>query len=283
MLELQIASGPTPSERGTTVRLAEWEGPLGLLLSLIEARRMEVLDVPLGSLAAAYLDALATIEVDRMGHISAFVAVAAQLILIKSRAMLPRPPALPPGELDEEADPEAELRERLLIYRAYRDAGTRLQGLALERVGIFRREAPAAMASALAGARPAEGPPLEAATLPKALDGLVRILPPAEAPPEIVARAITLTQRASILRAALRAAPSVVLQDLLAGVRDRVVIAVTFLAMLELVKRRELVVEQGEPFGPILARRMRPEERVAAGLPAEIEEDALDETLASFA
>jgi hypothetical protein len=58
---------------------------------------------------------------------------------------------------------------------------------------------------------------------------------------------------------------------------------VTFLAMLELVKRRELVVEQGEPFGPILARRMRPEERVAAGLPAEIEEDALDETLASFA
>jgi segregation and condensation protein A len=277
MLELQIASGPTPSERGMTVRLAEWEGPLGLLLSLIEARRMEVLDVPLGSLAAAYLDALATIEVDRMGHISAFVAVAAQLILIKSRAMLPRPPALPPGELDEEADPEAELRERLLIYRAYRDAGTRLQGLALERVGIFRREAPAAMASALAGARPTEGPRLEA------LDGLVRILPPAEAPPEIVARAITLTQRASILRAALRAAPSVVLQDLLAGVRDRVVIAVTFLAMLELVKRRELVVEQGEPFGPILARRMRPEERVAAGLPAEIEEDALDETLASFA
>jgi segregation and condensation protein A len=283
VLELRIDRGPTAPERGTTVRLAEWEGPLGLLLSLIEARRMDVLEVPLGSLAEAYLDALATIEADRMGHISGFVAVAAQLILIKSRAMLPRPPIVPVGELDDEPDPERELRERLLIYRAYREAGLGLQALALERVGTFRREAPAASASAVAAARPADGPPLDAAILPRALDGLVRVLPPAESPPEIVARTITLSQRAAILRAALRQAPSVVLQDLLAGVRDRVVVAVTFLAMLELVKRRELVVEQGEPFGPILARRMRPDERVAAGLPADIDELDLDESLASFA
>jgi segregation and condensation protein A len=283
MLELRIDRGPTPTERGTTVRLAEWEGPLGLLLSLVEARRMDVLDVPLGSLAEAYLDALATVEADRMGHISSFVAVAAQLILIKSRAMLPRPPAPPAGELDEEPNPERELRERLLIYRAYRDAGVRLQSLAIERTGIFRREGSAATASATAGARPADGPPLDPVILPRALGGLIRILPPLAAPPEVVARTITLTQRAAILREALRAAPSVVLQDLLAGVRDRVVVAVTFLAMLELVKRRELVVEQGEPFGPILARRMRPDERIAAGLSPEIAEGDLDESLASFA
>src|SRR5919112_3540460 len=109
----------------THVRIAEWEGPLGLLLSLIEARRLDVLDVPLGGLAEAYLDALATIEHDRMTTISSFVAVASQLILIKSRAMLPRPPAPPEGTLDDEGpDPEAELRARLLLYRAFRDAGT---------------------------------------------------------------------------------------------------------------------------------------------------------------
>jgi len=283
MLELRIDAGPRP-ERATQVRFAEWEGPLGLLLSLIEARRLEVLDVPLGSLAEAYLDALASIEVDRMGHISSFVAVAAQLILIKSRAMLPRPPIVDIEELLEEgADPERELRERLLIYRAYRDAGNRLQAHAIERSGIFRREATAATASAMAGARPSDGPPLDAAILPGALSGLVEILPPVESPPEIVARTITLTQRAAIIRAALRAAPTIVLQDLLAGVRDRVVVAVTFLAMLELVKRRELVIDQAEPFGPIVARRMTPDERLAAGLTAEIEEAALDESLASFA
>jgi segregation and condensation protein A len=70
--------------------MAEFEGPLALLLSLIEARQLDVLTVPLGALADAYLDALGRLDADRLGNISAFVAVASQLILIKSRAMLPR-------------------------------------------------------------------------------------------------------------------------------------------------------------------------------------------------
>ena len=96
-------------------------------------------------------------------------------------------------------------------------------------------------------------------------------------------RTITLTQRAAIIRLALKGASSIVLQDLLRGVHDRVVVAVTFLAMLELMKRREVVVEQTEPFGPITARRTTAEERVAAGLAAEVEEAPLDESLESFA
>jgi chromatin segregation and condensation protein Rec8/ScpA/Scc1 (kleisin family) len=82
----------------------------------------------------------------------------------------------------------------------------------------------------------------------------------------------------------LRGADVVVLQDLLRGVHDRVVVAVTFLAMLELMKRREIVVEQTEPWGPIMARRTTPEERAAAGMPGAIDEEApLDESLESFA
>ena len=93
-------------------------------------------------------------------------------------------------------------------------------------------------------------------------------------------RAITLAERAEIIRAALRDAPTVVLQDLLAGVRDRVVIAVTFLAMLELMKRREIVVEQAAPWGPIVARATTAEERAAAGFAADA---PIDESLESFA
>ena len=89
--------------------------------------------------------------------------------------------------------------------------------------------------------------------------------------------------RAAIIRAALRDAPTVVLQELLAGVRDRVVIAITFLAMLELMKRREIIVEQAEPWGPIMARRTTAEERAAAGAEAVDEEAPLDESLESFA
>jgi chromatin segregation and condensation protein Rec8/ScpA/Scc1 (kleisin family) len=67
-------------------------------------------------------------------------------------------------------------------------------------------------------------------------------------------RLVTLEERAAILRAALAEAPVVVLQDLLPDMTDRVLVAVTFLAMLELVKGREVSVEQAAPFGPIVCR-----------------------------
>jgi segregation and condensation protein A len=270
---VRFEAGRRP-ETATTVQLATFDGPLGLLLSLIEARQLDVLTVPLGGLADAYLDALASLEVDRLGNISSFVAVAAQLILIKSRAMLPRAPAVEPSGIDDDApDPEAELRARLLLYRAYRDAGLQLAADALLRIGLFRREPGAARAAGIAGARPADAPPIDPARLVGALAHLAIIALPPEPPPEVVPRTITLSERASIIRAALREAPSVVLQELIHGVRDRVVIAVTFLALLELMKRREIVVEQEEPWGPIVARATG---TLGEGSP-------LDESLESFA
>jgi segregation and condensation protein A len=293
-LESAVAAGGPPIVRiepgrgrdwATHVAIAEWEGPLGLLLSLIEARRFDVMTVPLGAVAEAYLEALATIEHDRMSSISSFVAVASQLILIKSRAMLPRPPVGPELALDDEGvDPEAELRARLLLYRAFRDAGVELQAGALDRVGLFLREPGAALAAGLAGAATAPSTPSsDPVLLVRALDSLVQVLPEPEPPPEIVPRSITLAQRASIIRLALQGVPSVVLQDLLQGVTDRVVVAVTFLAMLELMKRREVVVEQAEPFGPISARLTTAEERRAAGVAADVEAAPIDESLESFA
>jgi len=271
-------------EASTQVQVAEFDGPLALLLALIEARQLDVLTVPLGGLADAYLDALATLEVDRIGNISTFVAVASQLILIKSRAMLPRHEEAGPGSLpDEGPDPEAELRARLLLYRAYRDAGTHLADEARLRVGLFRREPGAAQTAALAGANPPDAAPLDPVILVQALDGIARIAPPPEPPPETMPRTITLTERAAVIRAALRDAPAVVLQDLLRGVRDRVVVAITFLAMLELMKRREIVVEQAEPWGPIVARATTAAERAAAGIDGGEPDEPLDERLESFA
>jgi len=274
-------------ETATQVQVAQFDGPLALLLSLIEARQLDVLTVPLDGLAAAYLDALAGLESDRLGNVSSFVAVAAQLILIKSRAMLPRRVETDPtGEpLDDAPDPESELRRRLILYRVYRDAGTRLAAGAERRLGLFRREVTAARASAIAGARPVDAPPLDPKRLGRALARLVAVAPLVAVPAEVMVRTITLTERAAIIRAALRAAPTVVLQDLLDGTRDRVVIAVTFLAMLELMKRREIVVQQAEPWGPIVARATTPDERTAAGAaePHEMDETPLDESLASFA
>jgi len=249
-----IDRGRAP-EGSTHVRLEEFDGPLGLLLALIEGRRLDVLTVPLAALADAYLDALASLPGERIGNLSAFVAIASQLILIKSRAMLPRRQEAPSEDLAEDApDPEAELRARLVLYRAYRDAGMSLQAHALATVGLFRREPSTAQAAGLAGARPADLEPLPVTMLAGALGSLVQLAPPPEPPPEIVPRVVTIAERAAIIREALQGARVLVLQDLLRGVRERVVVAVTFLAMLELVKRREIVVEQAEPWGPIYAR-----------------------------
>ena len=253
---VRIATEAHP-DRAAHVELEDFDGPLALLLNLVEQRHLDILEVRLGDLASAYLDAIVSLDRAQMAHISSFVTVAAQLILIKSRAILPRPPAVA-IPVEEGPDPEEALRERLLLYRRFRDAGGTLK-MRLE-LGwqLFHREAPVAIAAGRAGARPDDGPPLDVALLTAALSSAFRTAPPPPPPPVIVPRLVTIEERAAVIRAAIARAPVVVLQDLLGGMRDRVVAAVTFLALLELVKGRELAVEQDEPFGPILCRRIVP-------------------------
>lgn len=243
------------AETATHVRLEDFDGPLALLLALIEARQLDVLSVSLGALADSYLDALATLEGDRLGNISSFVAVAAQLILIKSRAILPRPPKVSAIPLDDEPDPEAELRARLIEYKRYRDAGAVL-GQMLDVQRLFRRDAEVAASAGRAGARPPERPPLPPSVLSRSLDRLARLVPVVEKTAERVVRTVTLAERAAVIRAALKRADHFVLQELLGSVHDRVVVAVTFLALLELSKQGEITLEQAEPWGPIVARRV---------------------------
>ena len=240
-------------DRAAHIAVEGYEGPMGLLLGLIEQRELDILEVPLGDLAGTYLQALASLDEEQMSHISSFVTVASQLILIKSRAILPRPPvvAIP---VEEGPDPEAALRERLILYRLYRDAGRDLKGRLESSWEVFRREPIAAVASAKAGSHPDEGPPLDPSVLVKALSDALHKVPPPPPPPDVVPRLVTLEERATVIRSALTDTPVVVLQDLLEDLSDRVVVAVTFLAMLELVKGRELSVEQEEPFGPIVCR-----------------------------
>ena len=254
-VEISFGEAHRP-EDATHVRLDVFDGPLALLLSPIEQRQLDVLTVRLGDLCGAYLDAIARIERGRLQMLSSFVTVCSQLILIKSRALLPRPVAPDAASVVDGAagDPEEELRGRLIEYRLYRDAANLLGDRFAGGAWLFHREAGAALAAGRAGARPDPGPPLPAMMLADALLASVRLVPPAPPPPEVIARVITLEERAAVIRSALRAAPQIVLQELLSDVTDRIVVVVTFLALLELARARELVVEQKEPWGPIHVR-----------------------------
>ncbi len=255
-VEIRFADARRP-EDATHVRLDVFDGPIALLLSLIEQRQLDVLTVRLGDLCGAYLEALTRIESGRLPLLSSFVTVCSQLILIKSRALLPRAPA-PRAETGTDAaemDPEEELRRRLIEYRMYRDAGRALADRMSAGFVLFHREADAAAAAGRAGARPETTTRLDAQLLADALAASVRLVPPPPPAPETVARSVTLEERAQVIRSALRSAPQLVLQELLRDVSDRIVIAVTFLALLELAKGREVTIEQSKPWGPISVRQ----------------------------
>ena len=103
-----------------TLALPVFEGPLQLLLHLIESRQLDILTVPLTEVADAYVEHLARHPVDA-ANLSEFVSIAAQLIFLKSKRMLPSEPLPPLPDGTDEPD-EEELRRRILEYRALRDA-----------------------------------------------------------------------------------------------------------------------------------------------------------------
>jgi segregation and condensation protein A len=225
------------------VRLPVFSGPLALLLHLIESRQLEILTVPLAELADAYVAHLATNPVDAR-QLSEFVAIAAQLILLKSRRLLPGEAMAPSADAPEEPD-EEELRRRLLEYRALRDASRALGAQDLV-APLFRREPRESDLPVVTSA------PLPVELLVEALQRLARIPEPAEEPPEIVARQITIGMQITALRAALARGGRIVLQELLAACASRTEATVTVLAALELVRRRQVRVEQRTLFGPIV-------------------------------
>jgi segregation and condensation protein A len=234
---------PVGDEPEFTLALPVFEGPLQLLLHLIESRQLDILTVPLAEVADAYVEHLARTPVDP-ASLSEFVAIAAQLIFLKSKRMLPAEPLPPLPEGTDEPD-EDELRRRLLEYRSLRDAAVSLS--ARDGTAPLMRREP--RESDLPEA-PTE--PMPVIVLAAALERLAAIPEPAAPPPEIVAREITIGQQIGVLRQALSEGGRVVLQAVLARCRSRTEAAVTFLATLELVRRREVTARQDDLFGPIL-------------------------------
>lgn len=240
---IAIEPEATPLPAGFELQLDVFSGPLDLLLHLIESRQLDVLTVPLAEMADAYVAHLANHPV-APAQLADFVAIAAQLILLKSRRVLPGEPAPVPGEAEDEPD-EEELRRRLIEYRALRDAARALA----ERDGelpSFRREP----RESDLPETPTE--PLPPALLADALDRLAAIPEPAPPPPEVVKREVTIAMQIAALRAAMAGRGRVVLQKVLAACESRTQVTVTVLAMLELVRRRQATVRQDELFGPIL-------------------------------
>lgn len=239
------------------VALGEFSGPYGLLLALIERDELDVCRVPLAPFADEFLRFFAEIPDDRLETLSAFVAVAAQLIVLKSRALLPRPivaQGIDITELDD-ADESVDLRARLIRYRVFRDAA-RLLGERLH-MPLSQREQPTRM---LPQPKPVMLEPLTPVIsdpkrlLRAAARIAARRRPLADLALAPVGLKVSIGDRLSAIREAVRQSGvvGVDLESLLGDRKDRSFIAVTFLALLELAKRREVQVSQDSLWGPII-------------------------------
>ena len=231
---------------GFRVQLPVFDGPLQLLLHLVESRQLDLLRVPLAEVAEAFVAHLATHPVDAR-NLAEFVSIASQLILLKSRRLLPDEPAEAATSSEDDVDEDA-LRRRVLEYRAFRDAAAALGARDLSHPA-YRRE-PRESDLPVAGVEP-----LPPELLASAFARLSRIQEPAQPEPVVVAREVTIAEQIGALRSALERTGSVVFQSVLAACRSRTEAAVTFMALLELVRRREVRVEQRTLFGPIVLER----------------------------
>jgi len=231
------------------VRLEKFEGPLDLLLHLIKKSEVNIYDIPIALITKQYLEYLSMMKSLNLTVAGEFLVMAATLVQIKSKLLLP----VDEREEDEEdgPDPREELVRRLLEYRKYKEAASRFDGRERLWRTIFHREQP------LAPAVRDDETLLEDLTLFDLVDALQGIL--ARRPDrhllEITPENLTVKDRMNTILEALEGRESVPFVDLFEGCFQRMVVIVTFLALLELIRIRVVRVFQGETFGPILVTR----------------------------
>jgi segregation and condensation protein A len=221
-------------------------GPFDLLLSLVLREELDLLEVEIAEIVVAYLDHLDAREELDLEAATEFLVLIAALLELKSRLMLPGE-ELP--ELDELAPAEAaeELLERMLQYARFRGAGAWLTARHEDEQAHVYRAAPLPAGLRRAPLESAQAA-YEPAVLGQALGGLLRT-PPAIDLRHLGGVRVSIADRVALLRELLRRG-SFSFDDAVAGA-DRMTVAVTLFALLELYKRGEAGWEQAEPFGEI--------------------------------
>jgi segregation and condensation protein A len=235
-----------------TVQLPAFEGPLDLLLRLIEREELDITTIALAQVADTYLAHVRALESPDLAALSAFLVIAAKLLLIKSRALLPRP-AVVKGA-DEALDEGVELARQLRAYQRYKQAAALLR--AWEEQG-HRSYARAAAPPALPLPRQHEPLDVTMSEMIAAVQRRMQLLLPLDPPatPLPSPKVITVPEMVVRIEDRLRRQEWFSFEDLLALVVQRVEVVVALWAVLELLKRQAIVVEQERMFGPILIGR----------------------------
>lgn len=226
-----------------TVKLEQFEGPLDLLLELIQKEKLEITRISLAKVTDSYMGHLKENLDISSENLADFLVVAARLILIKSKALLPILD-LTPDEEESIADFEA----RLALYKKFKEISELLGARFDKREFSFSRRG-------FEGAKQGFFPPenIDANIIEKVFSKILAEIPKKDKlEEERVKEVITLEQKISELKFSLRQRVETNFKLLTQNAKDKIEIIVTFLAILELFKEKIINVEQGEVFGEII-------------------------------
>ncbi len=227
-------------------RLEHFEGPLDLLLQLIEEEKLPITQVSLAEVTDQFLQHLQSIEQRYPEELADFLVVAARLVLIKSRALLP---IIAPEDEDG-----IDLEEQLKIYREYYEASKRIHAMILKRRYSFARNTSLKVAMKERSFRPPEHLIVE--ELQKFYYAVLKRLEPfIKIPEETIARTINLKEKLESIRQRIMTEVRMNFHTLVSQASSKVEVIVTFLALLELVKQRTITVEQNGIFSTIEIER----------------------------
>jgi len=246
------------------IKLGVYEGPLDLLLDLIRKQRINIYDIPIAGITQQYLNYLHLMEELNIDLAGEFIFMAATLIHIKSRMLLPPDPTALPEEQD---DPRTELVHKLLEHEQFKNAAEMLDSKRLLEDAMWSQPGIGEFAEA-------EDEPGLAVSVFDLISVFREILERAKKRPQLEIRReeVTVAQMVEHIKQALRTRSGPVpLQDLIGDFLWRQALISLFLAVLEMVRVRAVLLRQKDTFSPItVARSKRFEEVLAATTPEEL-------------
>ena len=229
------------------VKLEVFEGPLDLLLYLIKKEEIDIYDIPIAKITDQYLEYLELMKLLDLNIAGEFLVMAATLIHIKSKLLLP--PDQLEGEKEEEADPRAELVRRLIEYKKFKEAAQELSQMESLQKHFFPRVAVIPKFDKL----PREEDDFFEASLFDLITAFTKVLKdiPKEAFHQVVKDEFTVSEKVHDILHMLVDNKTLILTELFRSAKNKFEIVTIFLAILELIKIREISIRQHGQFGEI--------------------------------
>lgn len=230
------------------IKIEKFEGPLGLLLKLIEKEEMDVTQISLANIADQYVDYIKNTANISPDDIADFLVVAAKLLLIKSRALLP---FLYPEEQEE----IEEFEKQLKMYQEFLQATKKIEEMLGDKKFMYAREFN--RKAVLVDARPFSPPKnLTAQDLAMVFAGVIGYLKPMEKlEEEILDHKINIEEKIISIQEMLASRIELSFNSILNNAKTKTEIIVSFLAMLELEKQRNIIIDQSDLFSEIVIKK----------------------------